>query len=85
MQCRRLCSCAAARRIELLQQAAATLNHRWGEGTAQIRCTEEYRNMKEKLDEHPQLVEKARLACLTAGVTPHVVAARGGTDGARLT
>ncbi len=74
-----------ARRMELLQQAAATLNHRWGEGTAQIRYTEEYRNMKEKLDEHPQLVEKARLACLAAGVTPHVVAARGGTDGARLT
>lgn len=85
MQFRRLCSCAAARRIELLQQAAATLNHRWGEGTAQIRCTEEYRNMKEKMDEHLQLVEKARLACLAAGVTPHVIAARGGTDGARLT
>ena len=41
--------------------------------------------MKEKLDEHLQLVEKARFACLAAGVTPHVVAARGGTDGARLT
>ena len=77
--------CAAARRIELLQQAAATLNHRWGKGAAQIRCTEEYRNMKEKMDEHLQLVEKARFACLAAGITPHVVAARGGTDGARLT
>lgn len=74
-----------ARRIELLRQAAAALNHRYGEGTAQIRCTEEYRNMKEKLAEHPQLVEKARLACLAAGAVPHVVAARGGTDGARLT
>ena len=41
--------------------------------------------MKEKMGEHLQLVEKARLACLAAGVTPHVVAARGGTDGARLT
>lgn len=61
------------------------MNHRWGKGAAQIRCTEEYRNTKEKLDEHLQLVGKARFACLAAGVTPHVVAARGGSDGARLT
>ena len=73
------------RRLQLMQQAAEALNQRWGRGTAEIHCTVQYRNMKEKLNEHPQLVEKARLACLAAGVAPQVVAARGGTDGARLT
>ena len=74
-----------ARRLEIMQKAVQTLNQRWGSGSAEMHCTEQYRNMKEKLAQHPQLVEMARRACLAAGSTPHVVAARGGTDGARLT
>ena len=74
-----------ARRQKLMQQAVDSLNRHWGPQSAQLHFTEQYRNMKEKLAEHPQLVELARRACLAAGITPRMAAGRGGTDGARLT
>lgn len=72
------------RRMGLMRQAAQTLNDHYGADTVQVSFSEEYRNMKEKLDACPQLVEKARNACYLAGVMPKVGFARGGTDGARL-
>lgn len=45
-----------------------------GPQSAQLHFTEQYRNMKEKLAEHPQLVELARSACLAAGITPRMAA-----------
>ena len=77
---------AAAEKLRACQtQAVDTLNRHWGPQSAQLHFTEQYRNMKEKLAEHPQLVELARSACLAAGITPRMAAGRGGTDGARLT
>ena len=40
--------------------------------------------MKEVIDLHPILVEKALMAYQMAGVTPVVEPIRGGTDGSRL-
>jgi tripeptide aminopeptidase len=45
---------------------------------------EQYRNMKEILIQHPQVSEYARQAIRNAGVTVRESAARGGTDGSRL-
>jgi tripeptide aminopeptidase len=45
---------------------------------------EQYRNMKEILDQHPQVVAYAREAMERAGIRPRTVGIRGGTDGARL-
>jgi len=45
---------------------------------------ESYRNMREVLDKHPHVVEKARTAMRRAGVTPIEKPIRGGTDGSRL-
>ena len=57
---------AAAEKLRACQtQAVDTLNRHWGPQSAQLHFTEQYRNMKEKLAEHPQLVELARSACLT--------------------
>lgn len=42
----------------------------------------DYRNMKEVLDEHPEAVEKAKEAFAKLGVTPTFPPIRGGTDGA---
>jgi tripeptide aminopeptidase len=50
----------------------------------QVRVNESYRNMKEVLDRHPQVVERAEEAIRRAGLTPRVVPIRGGTDGSRL-
>lgn len=45
---------------------------------------ESYRNMREVLDQHPQVVEYAREAIVRAGLTVRERAIRGGTDGSRL-
>jgi tripeptide aminopeptidase len=45
---------------------------------------ESYRNMKEVLDQHPQIVAHAREAIERAGLTVRMEPIRGGTDGSRL-
>jgi len=45
---------------------------------------ESYRNMKEVLDHHPDVVEHAKAAMQRAGLSPRFREIRGGTDGARL-
>jgi len=52
--------------------------------TAEVTVTEQYRNMKDVLDLHPQVTEYAVEAIGRAGVTLHRSSARGGTDGSRL-
>jgi tripeptide aminopeptidase len=46
--------------------------------------TEQYRNMKEVLDQHPQVVANAAEAIKRSGLTPIQENIRGGTDGSRL-
>lgn len=45
---------------------------------------EQYRNMKEVLDQHPQVVEYAKQAIDRSGLKVKMEAIRGGTDGSRL-
>jgi tripeptide aminopeptidase len=45
---------------------------------------EQYRNMKEILDQHPQVVALARKAMEHAGIKVKTECVRGGTDGSRL-
>jgi tripeptide aminopeptidase len=45
---------------------------------------EQYRNMKEVLDRHPEVVENAREAVRRAGLRVNERRIRGGTDGSRL-
>ncbi|HWB93160.1 MAG TPA: peptidase T [Puia sp.] len=52
--------------------------------TAEISFTEQYRNMKEVLDQHPRITEYAAEAITRAGLEVHRSSARGGTDGSRL-
>ena len=46
--------------------------------------TEQYRNMKQVLSQHPQIVENAVEAIRRAGMEPVRGSIRGGTDGSRL-
>lgn len=46
--------------------------------------TEQYRNMKKVLDQHPEIVDYALEAISNAGITPTLSSIRGGTDGSRL-
>jgi tripeptide aminopeptidase len=50
----------------------------------EITIDEQYRNMREVLDRHPDVVERARDAIRLAGIEPRSPVIRGGTDGSRL-
>ena len=50
-----------------------------------IDVKEDYKNMKEELKNHPELVNNAMEASRRAGIKPFMLPIRGGTDGARLT
>jgi tripeptide aminopeptidase len=52
--------------------------------TYTLKVTEQYRNMKEVLDQHPTIVDTAMEAVRRAGLTPKKASIRGGTDGSRL-
>ncbi|NIG57371.1 peptidase T [Chitinophaga sp. Cy-1792] len=49
-----------------------------------LRVKEQYRNMKEVLDNHPEVTAYAAEAIRRAGVQPLKMSIRGGTDGSRL-
>jgi tripeptide aminopeptidase len=46
--------------------------------------TEQYRNFKEVLDKHPQVIKYAAEAVERSGLKVHLSSIRGGTDGSRL-
>ena len=50
----------------------------------EMKVTEQYRNMKEVLDNYPQVSEHAIEAIQRSGITLKRSSARGGTDGSRL-
>lgn len=54
-------------------------------GSAQVKFKHQYLNMKEKMDQNPEVVAKLEKAYLAAGVKIVKKPIRGGTDGSRLT
>ena len=52
--------------------------------TYNLKTTEQYRNMKLVLDQHPKLTELGLEAIRRAGISPKLQSIRGGTDGSRL-
>ena len=69
---------------ELLQNAVAYLNQKYGEGTVMLEMSDTYYNMREKIEPCMYVVERAKKAMESVGITPITVPIRGGTDGARL-
>lgn len=69
----------------LMEAAVSYLNQKYGAGTAEIRISDTYRNMYEKIvPEHTDLLDYAREAMRELGITPIEEPIRGGTDGATL-
>jgi len=56
----------------------------WKGASVDFKVDESYRNMKEVLDKHPQVVENAREAIRRTGLALREHPIRGGTDGSRL-
>ena len=69
---------------EVMKNIAEFINKKYGEGSCVLTLTEQYRNMKEQILPFYEVVEYAENAVRAIGATPVSEAARGGTDGARL-
>jgi tripeptide aminopeptidase len=69
---------------KLLARLASDAATRYPGVSIETTVEEQYRNMREVLDRHPQVVECAREAIRRAGLTVRERPVRGGTDGARL-
>ena len=67
-----------------IEKIAAYLNGKYGENTFELTVKDSYYNMKEKVQEKPQVIDRALSALRACGLTPRCVPIRGGTDGARL-
>ncbi|MFH1344408.1 MAG: peptidase T [Pseudomonadota bacterium] len=52
--------------------------------TYRLDITPQYRNMKQVIDRHPELIDNAMEAIRRTGLTPVRTSIRGGTDGSRL-
>lgn len=70
----------------LLQIAETVLyqDPNYNRASVQIQVKQQYRNMKEVIDQHPQMVDLALAAYQRAGITPIIEPIRGGTDGSRM-
>lgn len=76
---------AFERKKEFMQECAALLNRKYGEGTVKAEITDSYYNMKEKIDPDSLfLIENAKGCMEELSIEPKVSPIRGGTDGARL-
>jgi tripeptide aminopeptidase len=69
---------------EFLQELLDMVMEKHPGATSEFKVTEQYRNMKEVLDQHPQVVQYAREAIERAGLAVRTESIRGGTDGSRL-
>ena len=69
---------------ETMTAAGEALNRRYGAGTVTVEIRDSYRNMKEIVEQHPEIIDRAKKAFEANGVEPLVQPIRGGTDGARL-
>lgn len=69
---------------KLCEEITALLNMQYGAGTVECQLKDSYYNMREIMESHMEVLEKAKEAFNACGVEPIVSPIRGGTDGARL-
>ncbi len=69
---------------KLMEQAVAFINAKYGEGTAVLELRDQYYNMREQVEPHYHIIDKAVKAMEMAGIKAKIQPIRGGTDGANL-
>ena len=70
---------------EFLKKLAIDTVKNWPGSSAMFEVKESYRNMRDEIARHPQILELAREAIRESGMTPIETSIRGGTDGSILT
>jgi tripeptide aminopeptidase len=73
-----------AERLSTIVQEVIDKDIRFSKATFSIQITEQYRNMREVIDQHPDIVALALKAYEKSGIKPIVSPIRGGTDGSRM-
>ena len=71
-------------RKDQMQKAADAINAKYGPGTVTAVIKDQYYNMREQVEPHYHIIEKAVKAMEMAGVKAKIQPIRGGTDGANL-
>ena len=66
------------------KRVAEYLNAKYGAGTVECEVKDSYYNMREIMEQHMDVVERAMQAYRDCGIEPYTVPVRGGTDGCRL-
>ena len=69
---------------KLIADVAAFINAKYGEGTVTLEVKDQYYNMREKVEPHYHIIDKAVKAMEMAGIKAKIQPIRGGTDGANL-
>ena len=72
------------RKKEVIHECVDFINRKYGEGTAVLDLRDQYRNMREQVEPHYHIIEKAVKAMEMEGIKPKIQPIRGGTDGANL-
>ncbi len=73
-----------AQRKQKVLEVANRMNAKYGEGTVEVNINDQYRNMKEQLEDKMHIIRIAEEAITQACGFCRVVPIRGGTDGAQL-
>ena len=68
---------------ELLREVVTFINKKYGD-IVSLELRDQYYNMREQVEPHYQIIERAVRAMEMTGVKPKIQPIRGGTDGARL-
>jgi tripeptide aminopeptidase len=68
----------------LLEGIVKAVMKEFPRSTYRLEITPQYRNMKQVIDRHPEIIDYAMEAIRRAGLKPIKTAIRGGTDGSRL-
>lgn len=71
-------------RKQAFERIGAYLNDKYGSGVVETIVKDSYCNMREIIEQHMDVIERAENAYRAVGVNPYAEAIRGGTDGARL-
>lgn len=71
-------------RKHFIKRVAEEMNAKYGEGTVSVEVSDQYYNMKEKIDPQMHVIDLILKAMQEVGIAPKIKPIRGGTDGAQL-
>lgn len=71
-------------RQEYLREIANQFNEKFGEGSVELELKHSYSNMLQIIEKTPEVLDRARTAIESEGITAVSDPVRGGTDGAKL-